>query len=109
MRLAGATTHSLGFPHFDKRAIVAAALSFLILTPVIYYGVSPGIYDRRSPVAFLGDTRLNLGEWQAAASFTHEKIPDSLVYGVSLAHDFISPLANKEVDFFLLQLRGDAP
>lgn len=77
--------------------MVTASLIFIILAPAVYYGVSPGIYDRNAPVIFPADLRLSLGEWQAAATFANERISADVVYGVRLAQDFIGGLAGKEV------------
>ena len=97
-RLAGVTHIRLGF-RLSRGAILTAGLILVILVPVMYYGVSPGIYDRSSPIVFPGDIRLSLGEWQAAACFSREKISVSVVYGVILARDFVGALGGKEVYF----------
>jgi hypothetical protein len=60
IRLCKQNLKSLGRP------ILAAFLIFIVLTPAVYYGVVPGIYDRNAP-EISGDVRMSLGEWQVAA------------------------------------------
>ncbi len=40
---------------------------------------------------------MSLGEWQAVAGFTEQKISTNTVYGVRYAFDFVGALARKEV------------
>jgi hypothetical protein len=89
--------HSGSKLRFSGRAALAAGLIFIMLVPVIYYGIPPGIYDRSSPTMFAGDTRLSLGEWQTVASFSQDRVPAHLVYGVSLTQDYVGALGVKEV------------
>jgi len=95
-RLRGVIHGCVGF-WFSRGAIVTAGLIFLVLVPVVYYAVSPGIYDRSSPKMFPADIRLSLGEWQTAAYFSRVRISAHVVYGVLLAKDFVGALGGKEV------------
>ena len=91
---------------FSGRAVLASGLIFIMLVPVVYYGVSPDIYDRSSPIMFPGDNRLSLGEWQTVAGFSRDRISAHFVYGVSLARDHVGALGAKEVKILVVPVGG---
>jgi hypothetical protein len=95
------TAAGLGF-HSIRRFVLITFLIFIILTPAVYYGVQPGIYEPSAPM-LPTDYRLGLTQWQTAALFATQRIPTSTLGGVRLTYDFVGALADKNVERIQLQ------
>jgi uncharacterized membrane protein len=76
--------------------LLVVLLLLLMFLPAVYYGVSPGMYDRNSPIV-PSDVRLSSEEWQAMANFATIRVNVQYVFGVSKAQDFVGGLAAKTV------------
>lgn len=89
-------------PNLNKvrRIALPSFLLLIIFVPAVYYGVSPGLYDRHAPLTgtrLYGDIRLSPYEWQEVADFAKTRVSVQTVYGVRLAWDFVGGLTGKNV------------